>query len=105
MSSRGLGVSGSGKIGGVATTARVYQHVGFRGSGREGAPCIARTGFKVRLLAELHIGEGLTVDEIAEEYGLTQAEVHAGLAYYYDHRAEIDAEIRELDELVAALSG
>ena len=37
---------------------------------------------------------GLSADEIAAEYGLTLSEVYAALAYYYDHRAEIDDSIR-----------
>jgi uncharacterized protein (DUF433 family) len=37
--------------------------------------------------------QGETAEAIAHEYGLTPAEVHAALAYYYDHKAEIDGDI------------
>ena len=39
---------------------------------------------------------GRTVDEIRAEYpDLTHAPIHAALAYYYDHKDEIDAELAE----------
>src|SRR5262249_11395956 len=38
---------------------------------------------------------GKSVDEIATEYDLTLADVHAALAYYFDHRLEIDRSIAE----------
>lgn len=37
--------------------------------------------------------QGETAETIAHEYGLTPAEVHAALAYYYDHKDEIDGDI------------
>jgi hypothetical protein len=33
--------------------------------------------------------------EIAEQFHLTLGEVHAALAYYYDHKDEIDRQISE----------
>lgn len=46
--------------------------------------------------------QGGSVDELARDYGLTLGEVHAALVYYYDHRAEIDAELtQELAEHTA----
>jgi transposase len=41
-----------------------------------------------------HEWMGLSADEIAAEYGLTLSEVYAALAYYYDHRTDIDDSIR-----------
>lgn len=38
---------------------------------------------------------GLSADEITSGYDLTLSEVYAALAYYYDHRAEIDQSIRD----------
>lgn len=37
---------------------------------------------------------GLSPDQIATEYGLTLGDIHAALAYYHDHRQEIDDSIR-----------
>jgi uncharacterized protein (DUF433 family) len=41
-----------------------------------------------------HERMGLSADEIAGKYGLTLGDVYAALAYYYDHRAELDEAIR-----------
>lgn len=38
---------------------------------------------------------GKSVDEIASDYGLTLADVHASLAYYFDHRADIDKDMAD----------
>jgi uncharacterized protein (DUF433 family) len=47
---------------------------------------------------------GLWPQEICAAYpGLTLAEVHAALSYYYDHRAEIRADIRRGEKLVQQL--
>ena len=46
---------------------------------------------------------GKSADEIATEYDLSLADIYAALAYYFDHRAEIDASIREREALVEAL--
>jgi len=47
---------------------------------------------------------GMSVEEILFEFPhLKPAEVHDALSYYYDHRAEIDQEIRELTDLAAAM--
>ena len=45
--------------------------------------------------------QGLSPEEICHEHpGLTLAQVHAALAYYYDHRDEILAEIKADEVLV-----
>lgn len=38
---------------------------------------------------------GKSATEIAAEYDLTLADVHAALTYYFDHREEIDARMAE----------
>jgi hypothetical protein len=38
---------------------------------------------------------GKSVDEIANEYGLTLADVHVALAYYFDHRPDIDKDMAD----------
>ena len=42
-------------------------------------------------------------DRIASEYNLTLAQVHAALAYYHDHRDEIEQEFQEDDAYVTKL--
>lgn len=45
--------------------------------------------------------QGLSPEEICHEHpGLTLAQVHAALAYYYDHRDEVLAEIKADEALV-----
>lgn len=46
--------------------------------------------------------QGMTPQEIAEVYSLSLAEVYAALAYYYDHRAELDRQAAEDDARLAA---
>jgi uncharacterized protein (DUF433 family) len=48
--------------------------------------------------------QGRSPDEIVAEFPqLSLADVYAALAYYHDHREEIDRQIREDDELVAQM--
>lgn len=58
-----------------------------------GRPCIAGTGVTVRRIVGWH-KQGLSAQEVASEYGhLTQAQIHAALAYYYSHYDEIEADL------------
>ena len=61
---------------------------------RGGRPIIAGTGIMVSDIAAYTSFQGMTPDDLAVQLGLTLGQVHAALAYYYDHQAEIDAEIR-----------
>ena len=59
---------------------------------------------KVQHVALWHERQGKSPDEIVAEHpGLTLADVHAALAYYYDHRQQIDADITGDDDFAAAL--
>ena len=51
-----------------------------------------------------YLAHGWSPDEMCRHYPhLTPAEAHAAMTYYYDHQAEIDAEIQaELAEVRAA---
>src|SRR5688572_11201874 len=69
-----------------------------------GKPRIAGTRIKVSLVAILSERNRMTPDEIVEAYPhLTLAQVHAALAYYWDHRDEIEQEIREEQSFVEKL--
>ena len=57
----------------------------------------------VQDIAIWHERLGKSVDEIAGEYELTLADVYAALAYYFDHREEIDARMTEDRTFAAAL--
>ena len=60
-----------------------------------GKPRIAGHRITVQNIAVWHERLGKSADEIAAEYDLTLADVYAALAYYFDHRAEIDRSIAE----------
>lgn len=46
---------------------------------------------------------GIAADEIATEYNVTLADIYAALAYYFDHRVEIDESIRADEEFANEL--
>jgi uncharacterized protein (DUF433 family) len=68
-----------------------------------GKPRIAGHRITVQNIVVWHELLGRSADEIATEYDLTLAGVYAALAYYYDHRAEIDESVKEGESLVEAL--
>ena len=68
-----------------------------------GKPRIAGHRITVQNIVIWHERLGMSADEVATEYGLSLADVYAALAYYYDHREEIDRSIREDTEFIAEL--
>jgi uncharacterized protein (DUF433 family) len=70
---------------------------------RGGRPCLAGTGLEVSVLAIARIIQNRTPEEIATDYGISLAQVHAALSYYYAHKDEIDASIRQRRELAEEL--
>ncbi len=70
---------------------------------RNGRPCLAGTGLEVSVLAIARIIHNRTPEQIATDYDISLAEVHAALSYYYAHKDDIDASIRERRELVQEL--
>ena len=64
----------------------------------DGEPYIARCRIAVRDIVVWHEREGMSVDEIIREYGLTRQEIDAALSYYRSHCAEIDEAIRAEEE-------
>ncbi len=72
-----------------------YPHLVSDPAISEGAPIVRGTRTTVRALAEYHQRLGMSADDILMALPhLRAAEVHAGLAYYFDHQAEVDAEIK-----------
>jgi len=68
-----------------------------------GEPRIAGHRITVQNIVIWHERLGLSADEIASPFGLSLADVYAGLAYYDDHRTEIDRAIRSGEDFVAEL--
>jgi uncharacterized protein (DUF433 family) len=66
-----------------------------------GRACIAGTRIRVQDVFGWHEKEGVSPDEIVSRFPqLTLADVHAALAYYWDHREEVERQMREDDLLV-----
>lgn len=67
-----------------------------------GRPRIAGHRIRVQDIVIEYEWQGLSPEEICQQHpGLSLAEVHAALTFYYEHRAEITAEIeadRKADE-------
>lgn len=60
---------------------------------RRGRPHIIGTSVTVSDVAIAHIYHGQDADGIAAWYALSLPQVYAALAYYYDQKDEIDAQI------------
>jgi uncharacterized protein (DUF433 family) len=60
-----------------------------------GKPRITGRRITVQNVVVWHERLGISVDEIAAEHDLDLSEVHAALAYYFDHREEIDRSLAE----------
>jgi uncharacterized protein (DUF433 family) len=66
-----------------------------------GKSCIVGHRIRVMDIVAWHEMRGYSVDEIVTMFpGLSLSAVHAALAYYFDHREEIQEEFRQ-DELAA----
>jgi uncharacterized protein (DUF433 family) len=75
----------------------MYPHIEVR----DGVPFIEDTRHKIRMIAADHTLKGWSAAEIQEAYPhLSMAQIHSALAYYYDHRESIDADIAEGERYV-----
>ena len=68
-----------------------------------GKPRIAGRRITVQHIAVWHERLGRDVEEIAAEYDLALSDVYAALAYYHDHREEIDQSISADQTLADAM--
>lgn len=84
-------------------TKTLDQHVESTPGICGGKPRIAGHRITVQNIAIWHERMGMSADEIAAEYDLTLGDVYAALAYYFDHRAEMDRSIEEGQDFAEAL--
>ena len=76
-------------------TITAYKHIVLTD---EGVAVIAGTGFKVKQLIAERQAHGSSPEELAFQHPqLSLAQVYSALAYYEDHKAQIDTHIREGD--------
>jgi len=68
-----------------------------------GKPRIARHRIRVQDIAILHEDYGYSPDEILSYYpSITLADIHAALAYYFDHREAIRQDINDDEAFIEA---
>lgn len=66
-----------------------------------GKPRVTGTRISVWQIYQMHEEQGRTADELIEGFpSLKKADIYAALAYFYDHREEIEAQAAETDKLV-----
>jgi uncharacterized protein (DUF433 family) len=69
-----------------------------------GRPRIAGTRIRVQDVYVWHELQGRSADDIVASFpSLTLSDVHAALAYFFDHRDEIASQMRADDEFVRQL--
>jgi uncharacterized protein (DUF433 family) len=79
------------------------KHIEITHGVASGKPRIAGHRITVPNVVVWHERLGMSADEIAMECGVTLADVFAALAYYYDHRADIEQSLRDDAEVVTTL--
>ena len=85
----------------IAAPAETYPHLAIDGAG---TATIAGTTTKVVEVALDRIAHHWDADEIQRQHPhLLMSQIHAALAYYYDHQTELDALIAAQLDRVATL--
>ena len=79
------------------------QHIEITPGVVNGKPRIAGHRITVQDIVIWHERIGRSADEIANEYDLSLADIYAALAYYYDHRDEIDKAIKDSGAFIEVL--
>src|SRR5712671_7461759 len=69
---------------------------------RGGKPRISNTRIAVADIVLMHRRLGRALEEIAGTYDLPLASVYAAMAYYYDHKDEIDQSLEEEEGMAEA---
>lgn len=83
------------------TTKTTYEHIVLDARGQA---VIADTGMKVKQLVAEHLNWGWSPEELHFQHPhLTLGEVYSALAYYWDHRVEIEQAIQGDAEYVRQL--
>ena len=79
------------------------EHIEISSNIRGGKLRIVGTRIAVEDVAVMYLKMGYSLMEIALKYDLSLASVYAAMAYYFDHRDEIDRRMTEEDEFVEVL--
>jgi uncharacterized protein (DUF433 family) len=70
---------------------------------RGGKPRITGRRITVADVVVMHLRMGNPLAIVADEYDLSLSEVYGAMAYYYDHKAEIDQSMAESDAFVETM--
>jgi uncharacterized protein (DUF433 family) len=82
----------------------IVRHIEIDPAKCGGKPCIAGTRIRVWDIHVWHNLRGHSVEQIIADFPqLSLADVHAALAYYFDHREEIQRQAKEDEEIVARM--
>ena len=87
----------------MMTTKTMDAHIEITPGIAGGKPRIAGRRITVQDIAVWHEVMGKTADEIAAEHDLSNSDVYAALAYYFDHRSELDEAMKESEVFVEGL--
>lgn len=94
----------SGEFTGRATANVITDHITKTPDVCGGKACVAGRRIRIVDVVALHEQRGYSPDEIVGMFpGITLADVHAALAYYFDHRAEIEADFKHDAEIAEGL--
>ena len=78
----------------MAVPRITYPHITTNPNILHGVPVIEGTRVPVRAVAGYY-QMGMLVDEIVMSFsGVTLAQAHAALSYYFDHQQEVDEDVR-----------
>src|SRR5437588_8455482 len=87
----------------MSVTALAYEHLDCSDERR---PLIAGKNFKIIHLIREHVAYGWSAEELAFNHPqLTLGEVYAALAYYADHREQLDREIATTEKEALKMHG
>lgn len=79
-------------------------HIAKTADVRGGKACITGRRIRVMDVVALHEQRGHSPDEFVEMFpAITPGDVHAALAYYFDNRADIEADFKHDEELAETL--
>jgi uncharacterized protein (DUF433 family) len=83
------------------TASLTYEHIE---QGVDGVPFVAGTTMKVVELVMAQTAYGWSPEELHFQHPyLSLGQIHAALAYYWDHKDELDADIARRSQLVESL--
>ncbi|MDM9382550.1 DUF433 domain-containing protein [Chlorogloeopsis sp. ULAP01] len=80
----------------------LHQYIEIVDGVRSGKPCITGTRITVADVAMMYLRMGQSLEEIAGKYQLPLAAVYMAMAFYFEHRQEIDRRTMEAEALAEA---